>query len=248
MSNVISVNDYKGTRIEKAYGLSNELVTNAFNVTKTIQDNFNKGLIDEKVRDGALKELTGLLQKASKGEGSKGGKVIGHTRSGKPIYDSHGHPDHKKFNQEDHYDAMRHHQFLADKEPDYRKREGHYAQSHEHYKTHDKMDRDAKGIMGNTRSGKIVYHDHKHKDHESFGAGDHMDAANMHLNHQSKLIEHHNLDKDAKARKKAEAHFDSAVHHRAEYDKKAKNESKESADRLHSGQSLSHAHHQVFGR
>ena len=53
-----------------------------------------------------------LLQKA--GEGSKGGKVIGHTRSGKPIYESHLQPktkhkviDHcKDFSKEDHEDAQ----------------------------------------------------------------------------------------------------------------------------------------------
>lgn len=41
----------------------------------------------------------------SKGEGSRGGKVIGHTRSGKPIYENHNHPSHKDFSEEDHHDA-----------------------------------------------------------------------------------------------------------------------------------------------
>lgn len=39
------------------------------------------------------------------GEGSKGGKVIGHTKSGKPIYDSYTHKEHKHFTKEDHKDA-----------------------------------------------------------------------------------------------------------------------------------------------
>ena len=36
------------------------------------------------------------LEKASKGEGSKGGKVIGHTKKGKAIYDHQKHSDTKQ--------------------------------------------------------------------------------------------------------------------------------------------------------
>jgi hypothetical protein len=39
------------------------------------------------------------------GEGSRGGKVIGHTTGGKPIYDSHDHPGHAGFTAGDHHDA-----------------------------------------------------------------------------------------------------------------------------------------------
>ena len=39
------------------------------------------------------------------GEGSRGGKVIGHTKSGKPIYDTYQHKSHKGFTKEDHEDA-----------------------------------------------------------------------------------------------------------------------------------------------
>jgi len=44
-----------------------------------------------------------LLEKG--GEGSKGGKIIGHTRSGKPIYDTYGHSAHRDFTAQDHKDA-----------------------------------------------------------------------------------------------------------------------------------------------
>lgn len=40
------------------------------------------------------------------GEGSRGGKVIGHTKSGKAIYDSASHPEHSSFSKEDHNDAI----------------------------------------------------------------------------------------------------------------------------------------------
>lgn len=44
-----------------------------------------------------------------KSEGSRGGKVIGHTKSGKPIYESHSHEAHKNFSKDDHSDAVAHH-------------------------------------------------------------------------------------------------------------------------------------------
>lgn len=39
------------------------------------------------------------------GEGSRGGRVIGHTASGKPIYDKFSHLGHKDFSKQDHADA-----------------------------------------------------------------------------------------------------------------------------------------------
>ncbi len=43
------------------------------------------------------------------GEGSRGGKIVGHTSGGKPIYDSHGHPDHADFTAKDHEEASKVH-------------------------------------------------------------------------------------------------------------------------------------------
>lgn len=54
--------------------------------------------------------LDDLIKAAGKqGEGSRGGKIIGHTRSGKPIYANANHPDHKGFTPKDHYDATKAH-------------------------------------------------------------------------------------------------------------------------------------------
>lgn len=47
------------------------------------------------------------------GEGSKGGKIIGHTKSGKPIYDTFGHSAHKSFTSEEHREAMKIHSELG---------------------------------------------------------------------------------------------------------------------------------------
>lgn len=61
----------------------------------------------------SLQDTVDLI-KAS-GEGSRGGKVIGRTRSGKPIYDSAGHSDHASFDSKDHLDAHRIHRELEER-------------------------------------------------------------------------------------------------------------------------------------
>ena len=48
-------------------------------------------------------KITGL--KIDQGPGSRGGRIIGTTKSGKPIYDTASHPDHKGFSAQDHKDA-----------------------------------------------------------------------------------------------------------------------------------------------
>ena len=49
------------------------------------------------------------------GEGSKGGVVIGHTKSGKAIYKDASHEDHKRFKPEDHKSAANLHQDVYDR-------------------------------------------------------------------------------------------------------------------------------------
>lgn len=64
------------------------------------------------------KKMVGMISGASgrgKGEGSRGGKIIGHTKSGKPIYGDAKHSSHNTFNHHDHYDAMKAHQGEAKK-------------------------------------------------------------------------------------------------------------------------------------
>ena len=51
-------------------------------------------------------KLTGLrVDIGAVGPGSRGGRVIGRTKSGKPIYASHSHPSHKDFTSPDHKEA-----------------------------------------------------------------------------------------------------------------------------------------------
>lgn len=56
-----------------------------------------------------FKNLLDKLKKAATGEGSRGGEVIGHTKSGKPIYASSKHEGHQEFGSGEHRDAMNHH-------------------------------------------------------------------------------------------------------------------------------------------
>ena len=57
-------------------------------------------------------QLSGLRVDVKKGEGSKGGKVIGHTSSGKPVYESHGHVAHGNYDPMDHQYAANQHKKL----------------------------------------------------------------------------------------------------------------------------------------
>lgn len=58
-----------------------------------------------------------VMEKAATGEGSKGGKIIGHTKSGKAIYQTHHakHKAYKEFKAADHIDAAMTHQKEGDK-------------------------------------------------------------------------------------------------------------------------------------
>lgn len=63
------------------------------------------------------------------GEGSKGGKVIGHTQSGKPIYASG--KKFEKYSYQDHHDAFTNHAAIADS---WREREKHYGKQEKEVK------------------------------------------------------------------------------------------------------------------
>lgn len=67
------------------------------------------------------------IEKSLQGEGSKGGKVIGHTKSGKPIYENvnpTGNTHHyKKFSKQDHLDAAEHHAKLSAKDKEHKDQE-----------------------------------------------------------------------------------------------------------------------------
>lgn len=93
-------NNVTGDDVDEAYAKYSRGEMDSDEVHK-IHSKFKKSNSLNKAED-AIDILKG-------GEGSKGGHVIGHTKSGKPIYDSANHPSHSNFTKQDHLDAAEHH-------------------------------------------------------------------------------------------------------------------------------------------
>lgn len=77
-----------------------------------------KGYVKKAVPVFAVSPSSSMVSKG--GEGSKGGKIIGHTRSGKPVYATRGagHSSYKNFDPYDHDDAVDLHLTEAGKHSD----------------------------------------------------------------------------------------------------------------------------------
>ena len=65
-------------------------------------------------------------------EGSRGGKIIGHTKSGKPIYFQHGHPSHGSFTEGDHREAQELHMRKGNQASNTDFQRHHFAQAEKH--------------------------------------------------------------------------------------------------------------------
>lgn len=162
-----SLDDYKGTQIEKSFIDASKVFSKEtlYKAAKHIViNNLQKGDIDQDTFEKAMIQLDNLMNKNMKmetelekgGEGSKGGHIIGHTKTGKPIYDSHNHPNHKDFDRDEHATASKlhtekwrdakekanHHYNEAVESGDDKATENHLS-LHEHYKKiaahHDKQ-------------------------------------------------------------------------------------------------------------
>jgi hypothetical protein len=79
---------------------------------------YNQNRPSEVNTDGCLQKGGDKWDLMKGGEGSKGGKVIGHTKSGKPIYDNHYHSSHKEFTHDDHKDAYHVHDKIVNEAMD----------------------------------------------------------------------------------------------------------------------------------
>jgi hypothetical protein len=106
---IIKASDYTGTNIFESI---HSPVKTAAIIKLKLKDNLEQGLIDQEQFNKAEEQLNNLIMKA--GAGSRGGKVIGHTRSGKPIYESGKHADYGKFHEYDHEEAANHHSMAAE--------------------------------------------------------------------------------------------------------------------------------------
>lgn len=100
---IITADLYKGSIIEKAYGGGDEATISAEIIRVQLNNKLEKGIISEELHAKAIEQLDGLLEKG--GEGSRGGKIIGHTKSGKPVYAGKKASENKDFTAQDHKDA-----------------------------------------------------------------------------------------------------------------------------------------------
>lgn len=120
------------------------------------------------------------IQKSSEGEGSRGGKVIGHTKSGKPIYESASsgkgtaeYQHHMKFTPQEHREAR-----------DLKEKMGDKAGAHSH-----NLHAEEGKVVGHTKSGKAIHSTH-HPSHKNFNHDEHDEARDL----QTKLGNHDMAD------------------------------------------------------
>lgn len=185
-------------------------------IKNQLKENLTKGLIDEDTFKKAEEQLDNLV-KAKKGEGSKGGKVIGHTKSGKPVYATMiGSKEIRdKYTPEDHKDASDFHIREAQKHqqesygrPDKYGRDFHSALAEHHRdlaKHHEdesvklakkELHPDEKKILADQKKKQIREHEEKSKYHEK-AAKFHNSIAEgnpyikEHANQHQKLAEYH---------------------------------------------------------
>lgn len=111
----------------------------------------------------------------SMGEGSRGGKVIGHTKSGQPIYEHFdGKPIHELGTNRSYWNKP----IYVDKKK---------VEAGGHYIGHDKRKPIYDMPSGKTKSGKFIYNRPDHEGHKDFTKEDHKDAAE----HHHKKLESH---------------------------------------------------------
>jgi hypothetical protein len=228
-----SLENYQGTKIEKHYFKPENVFSKEtlYKAVKTIaSENLLKGDIDQDTFDKAIEQLDSLMKG---GEGSKGGHVIGHTSSGKPIYSNKKAHQYKDFNHRDHSDAAYLHSREASKhngartsfgsKTTHEEKSKHYDEysslSQHHTSTswgHEdisiKQSMEGGDIIGHTKSGKAVY-EKKGADHyKDFSEDDHMDAANLQYHHADTREKREGIGAKMESRSHLESHLKAAGH------------------------------------
>jgi hypothetical protein len=117
---------FKKSQPESTLSKSEQTEAQKAKVKKVVEE-FNKGILKSSTgelitdRSEALRfalSEAGIEMKKSEdsdiekgGEGSRGGKIIGHTKSGKPVYEKSQNLSYNGFTRQDHLDAAEHHNF-----------------------------------------------------------------------------------------------------------------------------------------
>ncbi len=78
------------------------------------------------------REIRYMRPRMDTGEGSRGGKVIGHTGGGKPIYFQHSHSSHGTFNEGEHKEAQELHMRKGNQTKNTDFQRHHFAQAEKH--------------------------------------------------------------------------------------------------------------------
>lgn len=165
-----------------------------------------KGQVEKEEKKKEIKkaEQFDIIEKSKKGPGSKGGKIIGYTKSSKAIYDHNKHESHKHFDKHDHEDATILHASLIPLDYNSELGEHHIKQSNAHNKNLigietetvnkselfeilgvgediEKAFSKSEDVMGETSKGKAVFNGggNNYK-HVNFSPEDHHEAAVMH--------------------------------------------------------------------
>jgi len=99
--------------------------------------------------------LRGFMILEKGGEGSRGGKIIGHTKSGKPVYETHNAMAEKKYTSKDHYDASYAHLDYNEK-TEGKRNEHHTSEFDRHHDTsqHKKKNEEIKKWMESAKKHK----------------------------------------------------------------------------------------------
>jgi hypothetical protein len=119
--------------------------------------------LEKSDEEGLIKELI-VRNELIKGEGDRGGNIIGHTKSGKPIYES-GLND-RDYNKQDHLDASDLHADLGNKKSSLTHTQSDEASAH-HFREHEKLNKENEPdhLLNNQKTLKVI--EKQIKDHES---------------------------------------------------------------------------------
>lgn len=117
---VACYNIEKSTEVKKDIQVADvELITDQERLSDIKKESFENDVVKSLDNENSfLSKAFDIINKSldvfeKGGEGSRGGKIIGHTKSGKPIYKNANHIEHKNFNKEDHADAENLHKELS---------------------------------------------------------------------------------------------------------------------------------------
>ncbi len=160
-------------------------------------------------------DLNDLVENLMKGgEGSKGGKVIGHTKTGKPVYDSHGHKGHADFTPQEHKQAAK----ISDKKSDAADEKAGTQGSKEGDKHFDNAEGHRSSALKQELSKKKVPTPPTNEKFSNMSSGDHYKASEKHYNMSKKHEKAGNKDHSEMHRKLYEAHNDASHAHNVKGD------------------------------